>query len=57
MVGYNERVKVAAQMNRRITTSRDEKSNSALIVYQYFNETYREMSDLDSSSDEMGSRE
>jgi len=35
MVGYSAREKVVAQINKRITTSKDEKSKRALIVVQY----------------------
>lgn len=36
MFGYKERVNVAPQMNKSITTKRDEKSNKALMFDQWF---------------------
>lgn len=38
IVGYRERVKVAAQINSRMTTNKDEKSKRALILNPDVNE-------------------
>jgi len=53
IVGYSERVNVAAQMNSRMTTSSDEKSKRALIINPNINECDENMLDLSESSLEL----